>query len=212
MDPGWWQALVPADGSRRLAGVRSNAYPDGTRVELDTERYAHFEADVVCVATYGADATVVGLDVPTHRVPKAPPLWWVEVRDTTDRPPAVNLIAFTGHGQRTGVLFDEAAASNLGAATSDQVGALRWYPVSGLIDQIFVAPEWRRRGIATALLHAAAILSAARDWPRIWADGQRTVLGDEFRNGGDWKLRGAELTHVSPPMDPAAQDRQGISG
>jgi GNAT superfamily N-acetyltransferase len=202
VDPGWWQAIVAADGSRRLAGVRSTAYPDGTRVELEAEKYAQFEADVVCVATFDAGDAVVGLDVPRHRAPKAPPLWWVEVRDTTDRPPAVNLIAFTGAQQAPGVLLDQSAVSNVGVATDEQVGALRWYPVSGLIDQIFVAPQWRRRGIATALLHAGAILSAARDWPRIWADGQRTVLGDELRNGGDWKLRGAELTHVSPPMDP----------
>jgi GNAT superfamily N-acetyltransferase len=79
---------------------------------------------------------------------------------------------------------------------------VRWYPATGEVDQIYVQPAWRRRSIATGLIVAAGALSAARDWPRPWGDGQRTQLGEELRNAADWKHRAAELTHIAPPMTP----------
>lgn len=187
----------------RFFAVESARYPDGVRVELEagTAREQVGE-DAVCVVTFDDSHRVVGLQVLAHYVPKAPPIWFAELRQSAARPPAVNLLAFTGHDQPAGTLVEESDLSNLPVRSSDQLAALRWYPASGEVDQIYVQPAWRRRGLASAMIAAGATLSVARDWPRLWGDGQRTQLGEELRNASSWRHRAADLTHVVPPMTP----------
>ncbi|MEO9108670.1 MAG: hypothetical protein ABI368_00460, partial [Jatrophihabitantaceae bacterium] len=67
---------------------------------------------------------------------------------------------------------------------------------------IYVQPQWRRRSVAGALSAAAATLSTARGWPRLWGGGQRTELGEQWRATNLWRNRAADLTHVAPPMTP----------
>jgi GNAT superfamily N-acetyltransferase len=181
--------------------VSSANQPDGARFELpaDTARDA-VGADAVCIADYGDERRVRALRVTPHAAPKAPPLWFVEARESSGAPPAVSLVAFTGHDVPAGSLRDDTGGTS--ATSADQVGAVRWYAATGEIDQIYVQPAWRRRTVATALIAAAATLSYARDWPRLWSDGQRTELGEHFRNSGEWRHRAADLTHLAPPMTP----------
>jgi Acetyltransferase (GNAT) family. len=201
-ESGWWHCLAVApDGSRRwFAVVASPRHPDAARVEL-LEEAAKYEigTGAVCVARYDEHERVCGLDLSTRTVP---PLWFGELRESAAQPPAVNLITFTGHGVLPGALHDDAALRDLPVASGDQLGAVRWYPATGELDQIYVQPDRRRRGLATALIAAAATLSYARDWPRLWSDGQRTELGERLRNSGPWWHRAADLTHVAPPMTP----------
>lgn len=201
----WWQCVIRGSGGDpdRFVTVQSGRYPDGARVELapDVAR-DQIGDDAVCVVTFGYAGRVVGLEVSTWFAPKAPPLWFGEVRESRAAPPAVSLVAFTGAGQPAHTLVDEADLRNLRVASSDQLGALRWYPATGEIDQIYVQPAWRRRNIASAMLAAAASLSVSRDWPRFWSDGQRTGIGEDLRNSRPWSRRAADLTHLSPPMTP----------
>lgn len=201
----WWQCLIrSADGTpERLIAVESARYPDGTRLEFAPELAAvQVGDDAVCTAVFDASGRVRSLEVVARVAPSAPQVWFAEVREPAAAPPAVSLLAFTGHGQAPGTLLDEADASNVDVGGSDQLGALRWYPATGEVDQIYVQPAWRRRGIASLLLSAGATLSVARDWPRFWSDGQRTALGEELRNGRSWQHRAADLTHLHPPMTP----------
>lgn len=186
-----------------MARVRSDRHPDGARVDLPADQAAvQIGDDAVCFAHYGDHELVAALELAPGTARKAPPLWFVEVRETSAHPPASNLIAFTGHGVAPGKLLDEVDVGSTGAASEDQLGALRWYPATGEIDQLYVAPKWRQHSIGTALVVLASMLSVARDWPRCWADGQRTVLGEKFRNGIEWGHRAADLTHIAPPMTP----------
>jgi GNAT superfamily N-acetyltransferase len=201
---GWWWARcrATADAPARIVFVHGNQHADGTAVD-----WPH--GTPLPAAEDGAWGVAVlddlGLPTDIHLAtdafaPKARPVWFCEVRELTADPPAVNLLAFTGAGVRAGRVLDEPAAREAGATTADQVGAVRWWPASGEIDQIYVQPQWRRRHVATVLLHAAAMLSVARGWARLWSDGQRTELGEQLRNARDWRQRAAELTHVAPPM------------
>jgi GNAT superfamily N-acetyltransferase len=61
------------------------------------------------------------------------------------------------------------------------VGALRWWPGSGLVHQIYVRPDHRRRGVAHKLVRAAFGLQAARGLPALHGDGRRTELGERWR-------------------------------
>ncbi|HEY2272909.1 MAG TPA: hypothetical protein VGH30_09045 [Jatrophihabitantaceae bacterium] len=200
----WWYALVAAaDGApAQFVRVESRRHPDHARVELSAaELAAQAGDDVVCVATYDEDRVVRVQPAPTF-APKAPPLWFVEVRESSAQPPATSLVAFTGHGQRVGTVVDDADVSNLSVTSDDQLAAVRWYPATGEIDQIFVAAQWRRQHVGSALLISAGTLSLARGWPRLWSDGQRTVLGEHLRNSRAWAKSAAELTHIAPPMSP----------
>ena len=129
-------------------------------------------------------------------------IWFVEVRESSAQPPAVNLVAFAGHGQPAGALLDEAAASNLSIGSADQLGALRWWPATGAVDQVYVAPSWRRHGIATIMALTGSGLAIAKGWPRLWADGQRTELGEAFVNASAFRNRTEALTHTLAPMTP----------
>jgi GNAT superfamily N-acetyltransferase len=123
------------------------------------------------------------------------------VAETAAHPPATNLIAFAGHGVQPGTLLD--AAGLRGRVTStDQLGAIRWFPATGEVDQVYVDPAWRRRSVGNALINAASALTYAREWPRMWGDGQRTEIGEHFRNASPWRARTAELTDLAPPMTP----------
>lgn len=200
---GWWQCLaVNADGRPAwLAVVGSARHPAGKRVELlvpAAER--EIGDDAAAVAEFDAEGRVVRLRGGPSGSPTA--MWFAEIQETSRRPPATNLVAFPANARAAGDLLDEAALSGTGVRSADQLGAVRWYPATGEVDQIYVQPSWRRRRVGSALIAAAAALSYARGWPRLWSDGQRTELGERFRNASPWRGRTAELTHLAPPMTP----------
>jgi GNAT superfamily N-acetyltransferase len=204
INSGWWRcrAIGPSGAAEWLAVVCSTRHPDGIQIELPSQAATvEVGADAVATATYDGSGRVIELIPGVRSAPKAPELWFGEITETAARPPAVNLVAFTGHGVVAGSLLDAAALA--GRVTNpDQAGAIRWYPATGEVDQVYVQPGWRRQSIGNALIGAASALSHARDWPRLWGDGQRTELGEQFRNASTWRARGAELTHLAPPMTP----------
>lgn len=209
---GWWQCVVVGAATRpvQFALVWSDQHPDGARMSLAQHDAAvAIGDDAVCVATYDDAEQVTHLQVTPRASPKAPPLWFAEIRESTARPPAVNLLAFTGHDQASGILLDQVDVANLKVGSADQLGAVRWYPATGEVDQIYVQPQWRRQSVAGALIAAAATLSTARGWPRLWGDGQRTELGEQWRATNPWRSRAAELTHVAPPMTPPTSQPAG---
>jgi GNAT superfamily N-acetyltransferase len=198
----WWSARVPGDGERAEAVVvvRSASRPDGAHVHLaaDDPALAHWMSR----AEIGEDGAVQAVHLADSVAPRAPLLWYVEVRETAAQPPALNLVAFAAPGVPAGTIVPGVDFGVLPVSSPDQAGALRWYPATGEVDQVYVQPQWRRRGIGTSLLHAAETLAIARRWPRLWADGQRTELGEQFRRSAAWAHRAAELTHLAPPMTP----------
>ena len=203
----WWHCLA-LDGSRPawFAVVWSDRYADGERVELPlAEAERTVGDDAVATAFYDEHGRVGRLQVGRRGAPLAPPLWFAEVRESTARPPAVSLMAFEAHagfGVPAGGLLDTVALAQTPVTGADQLAAVRWYPATGEVDQVYVQPEHRRRSLSGAMIGAAAALSYARDWPRLWGDGQRTALGEQLRNASPWRHRAADLTHVAPPMTP----------
>ncbi len=206
---GHWRCLsVDADGMwLSLTVVRSRRHPDRALVELGADEAAEqIGDDALCVCSYNAERDVTGVRVTALGAPKAPPLWFAEIRESAAHPPAVHLMTFTGHGVREGELLDESRVAEVGVASDDQLGAVRWYPATGEVDQIYVQPQWRRRSVASALTMAGTTLSRARNWPAFWGDGQRTDLGEQWRSAQTWRDRAAPLTHVAPPMTPPPAD------
>lgn len=205
---GWWHCLALGDAGERLwfAVVWSDRHPDGDRIALPVAAaLAEMASDAVCTATYDASGAVTALHIGDRGAPGAPSLWFAETRESAAHPPAVNLMAFAGNAALAGALVEPSRLRELPVTSEDQVGAIRWYPATGEVDQMYVQPAWRRRRISGALVGAAAALSYARDWPRLWGDGQRTALGEQVRNASPWRTRTADLSHIAPSMTPPAR-------
>ena len=212
----YWQALVRGvDGEPdRIVLVDTTEHPDGVRLELSAAEAAGILEPVIVATAVIRQGLVTELLIGSGFAPKAPPLWFVEAPEPEAQPQATNLMAFaapvptTSGGPGTGTLVRADALNDMALTGVDQVGAVRWYPASGMIDQIYVAPDRRRQHVATALLAAAGTLSVTRDWPRLWTDGERTALGEELRNARPWADRAADLTHLAPPMTPGEHVRR----
>ena len=106
--------------------------------------------DSFCVAGYDRDGAVVSLAVTRLAAPKAPPLWFAELTEPDATPPAINLVAFSGHGVAAERLLDRAALREVSVVSADQLGAARWYPATGEVDQVYVHPP--RDDAASAVL------------------------------------------------------------
>lgn len=207
---GIWQVRAVDDAGRPTwdATVQSDRHPDATELTLpEAEALEHVGEHAVAIARYDGDGDVVGLEATEDAAPKAPPLWFIELRQPSSDPPAVVLVAMTGHGVAAGTLLNRRGAREVGVTSEDQLGAFRWIPHSGFGDQLYVSPDWRRRTIGTGLLAAANTLGFARGWPRLWGDGQRTAEGDRMRQAGRWTHLSEDLTHLMPPMTPPEQRR-----
>lgn len=131
-------------------------------------------------------------------------LWWVEVPETSADPPAVNLVAYDTSDLAPGTIIDDAAFVSLPVTASMQVGAYRWWPSTGEVHQMYVAPERRRHGVAIGLGACAWAYAWLRGWPAQFTGGYRTDLGEALLEATEpwWSGRMGPRTHISPPMTP----------
>ena len=137
-------------------------------------------------------------------VPKAPPTWFVSVDEFRENPPAANLVAYSTDDFPPGTVINKYQFGSLGLSSEEQAGAVRWLRDIGLVHQIFVAPQWRRRDVGTLLIYAASAFHQANGWPgRLHGDGRRTELGQQFVARLDHPERITPLSETMPPMDPA---------
>ncbi|TFV91358.1 GNAT family N-acetyltransferase [Blastococcus sp. CT_GayMR16] len=204
LDP-WW-ARLPAPGEpgtparHTLVAVLSAEFPAHTVVQLPGGRRPRDWRIAV-------QADVDGSRV--HRVevalPGAPLLWYVELPEPAARPAASTVVAFSDPRFPDGTLLDAARARREGVDGGSQVGALRWWPGTGLVHQIYVTPDHRRRGVGNKLSRAVFGMQAARGLPHLHGDGRRTELGEEWRNGlhAAVAARMAPLSEVMPAMTPS---------
>lgn len=200
----WGCRALRADGTVAwVAGAQSDRHADGAMVELpEAEAIAYLGDATLARAELDSSGKVTSLRVSPDAAPGAPPMWFAELpeEDTQARP--TNVLAFSGHDVEPGRLLSRDEMLATGASTSDQLGAIRIYPGTGRVDQIYVSPDWRRRKVGTALMFASGVLILARDLTLMWGDGQRTAEGDRLNKGSVWGRRAAPLTHLAPPMTP----------
>ena len=175
-DPiGWWARFRDADpGRTTLTAVVSDAYPSGSVVDQPDDRCP--PGWVVSVVSAGERPVQVAL-----AQAGLPLIWWVVVPEPAADLAATTVLAFSderyGHGQ----VLDAESARLAGVRGEHQVGAVRWRPGSGVVHQLYVAPQHRRRGIGGALVTAAFALQFAADGVRLHGDGRRTDDGEAWR-------------------------------
>lgn len=200
----WSCGAVRPDGTlAAFFGVHSPTFADGDRIMLPHDEALAAVGDHAVVSmTFDADGACI-IEVSPAVAPKLPPVWFAELAEADGTPPAVNLLAFVGHDVEPGVLLDREALRKVPVVSEDQLAAVRWYPGTGEVDQLYVAPHARRRNLGTAMILAAGTLNASRNWPPFWSDGQRTSDGNRLIAGHpEWSHRAGELVYLVPPMTP----------
>jgi GNAT superfamily N-acetyltransferase len=196
----WWARLAGLgefEGSTLIA-VLSAEFPAGSVVDLpDDRRPSGWQVAVRCDVDGRPRAVEVAL-------PDAPLLWYVELTEPDADPPATTLVAFSDARYADGRLLSQADARSARIGGAGQVGAIRWWPATGLVHQIYVGPTHRRRGVGRKLAQAAFAVQAARGLPAVHGDGRRTELGERWRQALPEAVaaRMAPWTHRLPPMTP----------
>jgi GNAT superfamily N-acetyltransferase len=197
----WW-GRRPLAGSAPLIEMLAfgtDDQPDGSRVELVGDPPGEPIIRVV----------VDGVRVLTVHVPFAassPPLWFVEHPETSAKPPAFTLVAFDTADRPDGTLVDAATFAGLGLTSDQQVAAVRWWPKTGQLHQVYVQPAHRKRGIGRKLLLAAGGYTVGRGWAPMWVSGERTDEGEAALGHANpvFRSRVTPRTQVMPPMTPGA--------
>ena len=208
MTTGIWRAHLPGpEGRRRCVAVAGTRYPDGATVVLP--ELVRGDGELVLVeAEYEPPAGPVLAVRPApvgSLVP--PPLWFVRQPQPEADPPAMVLVAFASGDVAAGRVVGLEEFGRLPVSVRDQVGAIRWWPAAGVVHQVYVQPELRRRGIGRVLVQAAGGYGVARRWPPLRIDGTRTDLGEAVLRHApeEFLVRVRPRTGVAAPMTP--QDR-----
>lgn len=216
--PVWWVRAVGPD-LVTVHGYSSDDCPDGSVTDAEAVRVGQVptEPPLVRIRMRTDTRQVIGVKVTGAHVDPAPGLVYVERIDRTTEAVSVHLVALMhddvarrAHLSRLPVVSEGAVltpshARWLGITPADEVGTVRWNPNTGQVLEVSVVPAHRRRRVATKLLFVAEAFTAARDWPRLWAGGVRTAMGQALADVWGWGVgRVARLTHVAPPLAPPA--------
>jgi GNAT superfamily N-acetyltransferase len=173
-------------------------HPDGSRIELESAPPAE---PMIRVLVESNGTRVLRVQVPYVA---APALWYVEQPETSAQPPAFTLVAFDSAEHEDGTIVDERTFAGMGIGGDNQVAAIRWWPKTGQVHQVYVQPAHRRRGIGSKLTLAAGGYNTGRGWAPIWISGERTELGEAVLTQVQPALRSrvTPRTKVMPPMTP----------
>jgi GNAT superfamily N-acetyltransferase len=203
---GLWSARHRSATGTVVLVTSGTDFPDGTVVDLpgDARRPAGWALEV-----HRDDAGSLAHRVVTADwvAPGAPLLWYVAVPVAAADLAELDLVAFSTTHRAEGDVLDLTGFRALGISWRNQVAAVRWCVTTGLVRQVYVAPDARRRRIGTKLVAAAAGVAVAEGWSSVHGDGRRTDLGEAWLadKSAAWQSRIAARTEHLPPMTPAGR-------
>ena len=188
-EPVWWARLahrdrVPVEHS--LVAVGSTRFPHGTAVDL-TAMDPHGRRPtgwLVDVRYRAVDGRIVQLTCSPGLADPGLPLWFVEVAHATSDIPSASLLAFAGDMLPPGTLVTPGAACTDGLPMSANVGELRWWTRSGLVETLTCAPEMEGRGIERVLLALGGGIATLRNWAPLVRDVHLPTLIDHEPDDG----------------------------
>lgn len=182
-----------------MAGFETGAHRDGELLTVSPDEKIQ---DGWFWRTHESERGILRVDIAAEALPKRPALWFVNVDEPKGGTPATNLVAFATDHHEPGTIISRWAFATMGVHNDLQVGAVRWYR-TGVVDQIFIAKQWRRQQAATAILVVADAFHQSNAWPGfLRSDGRRTNLGKFLAAGVRHPQRFAPLTADMPSMDP----------
>jgi hypothetical protein len=146
-------------------------------------------------------------------IPDATPLWFVHLPDRHANPRRVSLVGYATDHLPSGSVVNDPEFFHLPVRNDEQIGAVRWWPDTGTVDQVYITKQ--RRGVdqGRLLIYAASALHQHHGWPgRIHLDGNRTLAGEQALGSRRHPHRIAPLARLYGDLDdPDAppSDRSG---
>jgi len=199
-----WYArrTIGPDGEFEICAVYSNEYPDGSVQEVPAGLPPTEARPVIFRAVYSPDGHPLVVKVTEYASKRQLALWYVSHPEPDADPVAHTLIAFSTPDFGDGVFVQPAVLDTLGIDLAAQPGATRWWTDSGQFHQIYVAPKWRRKGVASKMILVAAAFGRGHGTPRLWGIGDYTDLGVAWMGGAVWSAVVPPRTKRLPAMTP----------
>ena len=194
----WYERIALIPGGRwQIRAYRSAHHPDGETVGPGLPD-----------GSFPADAVVAEVDLDSERrlrvvlsewaLPGAPSLWFVRIPSESAGRPQESLVAYASSHFADGTVITNAMFFTVPVRSSEQIGAVRWWADSGLIDQVFVREEERLAHVAMKLVYTADGVHQHQGWPgHIHVGGERTDLGQRVVEARKNDTRVAPLTQRS---------------
>ncbi len=155
-------------------------FPDGAVVGPDASISARPDQRVACRADLD-DQRRSQVIVSSWAVSGAPDLWFVDVPSMEKGSHSRTLTAFDTADLADGTVISNSAFFTMPVASEQQVGAVKWRTEDAFIEQIYVAPEHRRRNIARKLVYTAAGFHRHQGWPGFMhVGGLRTEAAEQI--------------------------------
>jgi hypothetical protein len=135
-------------------------------------------------------------------LPDAPPLWWVLVEEHHGLVPTISLIAYADARYPDGtVLTTDQYRAEVGASRP-QAGAIRWGKGDPKLEQIYTAPDYRRRRMSIKMIHTADIINEAAGWGGYLYGGEElTSDGQQLAAAWSGSQRLREQSVQASPME-----------
>jgi len=176
----WYQRSPLVTGRLFEArAYRNDDHPDGTVIDVGPDDPHGPRGDLV--GTVGFDdnrRTRVILTEPGFS--GAPALWFVGVPSEAMGRPQMSLAAFATSHLPDGTVITNATFFSMPVRTDEQVGAIRWWADTGMVDQIFVHEPHRNSYVGLKLAATADGIHHHHGWPgAIHVGGNRTDLGQK---------------------------------
>jgi hypothetical protein len=167
--PVWWARLAHRDTDpveHSLVAVGSGRFRHGWAVDLTSvdPRGGRPTGWLVDVRFRAVDGRIVGLAASPGLADPGLPLWFAEVAHATSDIPSTSLLAFRGDAFPVGALVTPSAVTARGLTLADNVGELRWWTRSGLIESVSVTAEAAGRGVGRLLVGLAGGMAMLRNW------------------------------------------------
>jgi hypothetical protein len=167
--PVWWARLRHRDvdpEEHSLVAVGSGRFHHGRAVDLTgvDPRGSRPTGWLIDVRYRARDGRIVRLEASPGIADPGLPLWFAEISHATSDIPSASLVAFDGDAFPAGSLVTPSEVTARGLSMDDNVGELRWWLRSGLIETVAVAPEVAGRGVGRLLTGLAGGIAMLRNW------------------------------------------------
>ena len=167
--PVWWARLAHRDSDpveHSLVAVGSARFPHGRAVDLTSvdPRGGRPTGWLVDVRYRACDGRIVRLHASPGLADPGLPLWFAEIAHATSDIPSASLVAFRGDEFPAGTLVTPSEVTAAGLSMGDNLGELRWWTRSGLIESLDVTAEASGRGVGRLLTGLAGGVAMLRNW------------------------------------------------